>query len=79
MGTRTKLSVPSEAIDIKNNYKLISKYITDVKSILDDDGIFVVQLGYMPLMMELNEFGYISHEHLCYYTFKNLIDEPQNS
>ena len=50
------------------------KFLSDVKNILDDDGIFIIQLGYMPLMMELNEFGYISHEHLCYYTFKNIID-----
>lgn len=50
------------------------KFLSDVKNILDDDGILIIQLGYMPLMMELNEFGYISHEHLCYYTFKNIID-----
>jgi hypothetical protein len=50
------------------------EFLMDVKNILDEEGIFVVQLGYMPLMMELNEFGYISHEHLCYYTFKNLVD-----
>ena len=31
-----KILIPSEAIEIKNNYKLISKYIKDVKSILDD-------------------------------------------
>ena len=49
-------------------------FLKDVKAILDDNGILVIQLGYMPLMMDLNEFGYISHEHLCYYTFKNLID-----
>ena len=50
------------------------KFLSDVKEILDDNGILIVQLGYMPLMMDLNEFGYISHEHLCYYTFKNLLD-----
>jgi SAM-dependent methyltransferase len=49
-------------------------FLYEVKEILDENGIFVIQLGYMPLMMELNEFGHISHEHLCYYTFKNLID-----
>ena len=55
------------------------KFLSDVRNILDDDGIFVIQLGYMPLMMELNEFGYISHEHLCYYTFKNLVDLLNNT
>ena len=34
--SETKVSVPNEALTIKNNYKLISKYIKDVKSILDD-------------------------------------------
>jgi endopeptidase La len=32
----TSLTVPSEIKDIKTNYKLISKYISDVKSILDE-------------------------------------------
>ncbi len=50
------------------------EFLNGVIDILDDDGIFIIQLGYMPLMLELNEFGYISHEHLCYYTFKNLCD-----
>ena len=34
--SETKLSLPNEVLTIKNNYKLISKYIKDVKNILDE-------------------------------------------
>ena len=34
--SETKLSLPNEVVTIKNNYKLISKYIKDVKNILDE-------------------------------------------
>ena len=32
----TKLSIPNEVLSIKNNYKSITKYISDVKGILDE-------------------------------------------
>ena len=39
---------------------------------LADDGIAIIQISYTPLMLKCNEFGVISHEHLCYYTFQTL-------
>lgn len=49
------------------------RFLKHVKDSLDDQGIFIVQLSYTPLMLKTNEFGFISHEHICYYTLNNLL------
>lgn len=48
------------------------KFLNDLRSIIKEDGIAVIQISYTPLMLEQNEFGFISHEHLCYFTLANL-------
>ena len=40
---------------------------------LADDGVFVIQFMYAGAMVENNNFDTIYHEHLCYYTLKNVI------
>ena len=47
-------------------------FLRDVRKIIDDSGVLIIQISYTPLMLEQNEFGNICHEHLCYYTLKNL-------
>lgn len=47
------------------------KFIKDVYDILDDDGVWVMQLSYSPLMIEQMAFDNICHEHVYYY---NLLD-----
>lgn len=49
-------------------------FLKDIKDILANDGIGIIQMGYTPLMFASNEFGFISHEHICYYTLKNIND-----
>lgn len=39
---------------------------------LDDDGLFVLQLSYSPLMLEQNAFDNICHEHIYYYTYQSI-------
>jgi hypothetical protein len=39
--------------------------------VLADDGIWVVQMSYTPLMIEQNAFDNICHEHLEYYTLNS--------
>ena len=46
-------------------------FMRDVKNILSDDGIWVVQMSYTPLMIEQMAFDNICHEHACYYTLKS--------
>ena len=49
-----------------------NKFLTDVYKCLDDDGIFIIQMMYLPLLLERNAFDGICHEHLEYYSIKSL-------
>jgi hypothetical protein len=44
----------------------------DVKECLDDDGVWVIQMAYLPLMLETNMYDNIVHEHAGYYTVHNM-------
>lgn len=48
------------------------KFVSDVKSIMHPDGLWIVQMSYLPLMLKHNEFGNICHEHLEYYSLQSL-------
>jgi hypothetical protein len=43
-------------------------FVADVAEALADDGIWVIELHYLPLMLEANAFDAIVHEHLEYYS-----------
>lgn len=47
-------------------------FAKDVKEILDDDGFWVVQMSYLPLMLKQLAFDNICHEHLEYYSLQSL-------
>lgn len=49
-----------------------NKFVDDVKKILKDDGIFVIQQNYLVSMLKLNAFDNIVHEHLEYYSLLSL-------
>lgn len=42
-------------------------FVADVKAVLHSDGIWVLELSYMPTMLAMNSFDTICHEHLEYY------------
>lgn len=48
------------------------EFVEDVVDCLDDNGIWVLQLSYTPLMIEQNAFDNICHEHLEYYTLLSM-------
>ena len=48
------------------------QFIKDVYDILEDDGIWVVQMSYTPLMIEQMAFDNICHEHVYYYSLENI-------
>ncbi len=48
------------------------RFVSDVKRIMHPDGVWIVQMSYLPLMLEQNDFGNICHEHLEYYSFQSL-------
>lgn len=47
-------------------------FVEDVYEILDDDGIWVLQLSYTPLMLKQLAFDNICHEHICYYSLSSI-------
>lgn len=48
------------------------EFLKDVYEILDDNGIFTLQVSYTPANIMQTELGVICHEHLCYYNFTSL-------
>jgi len=47
-------------------------FVNDIVEILDDNGVWVLQLSYTPLMIEQLAFDNICHEHVYYYSLFNI-------
>jgi len=47
-------------------------FLKDITSILDSNGLFVIQQNYLASMLEQNALDNICHEHREYYTYKSL-------
>jgi len=43
-------------------------FVADIQDSLAEDGVWVVELSYLPSMLEINSFDTICHEHLEYYS-----------
>ena len=48
------------------------KFANDIKDILDNDGIWVLEQSYMPTMLKQNAYDTICHEHLEYYGMRQI-------
>ena len=46
-----------------------NSFCKDVQELLDDNGIWICEFSYLPLMLKNLTFDQICHEHLAYYTF----------
>jgi len=49
-----------------------SQFVNHVALLLADDGVWVIELSYLPFMIEKKSFDTICHEHLEYYTLKQI-------
>lgn len=47
-------------------------FMREVAEILEDDGLWVFEQSYMPLMLERNSYDTVCHEHLEYYALAQL-------
>lgn len=47
-------------------------FVSDIVECLDDEGIFVIQMMYLPSFLKRNAFDGICHEHLEYYSLLSL-------
>ena len=43
-------------------------FVQDIKTILHDRGIWILELSYLPTMLAMNSFDTICHEHVEYYS-----------
>lgn len=48
------------------------KFMEDVFDVLDNDGIWIFEQSYMPFMLDQNSFDTICHEHLEFYSIKQI-------
>jgi len=48
-------------------------FLNDINEVLDDEGLFVLQMSYTPLMLKQLAFDNICHEHVFYYNLTSLI------
>ena len=51
-----------------------NSFVSDVKSILADDGVWLCQLMTARPMLDSNDLGNVIHEHIEYYTYKSLVN-----
>jgi NDP-4-keto-2,6-dideoxyhexose 3-C-methyltransferase len=47
-------------------------FMREISEILEDDGVWVFEQSYMPLMLERNSYDTVCHEHLEYYALKQI-------
>ncbi|MCF7815429.1 MAG: methyltransferase domain-containing protein [Candidatus Pacebacteria bacterium] len=48
-------------------------FVSDIYDSLDDEGLWIIQMSYLPLMLKQLAFDNICHEHLEYYSLESLI------
>lgn len=48
------------------------KFAKDIKNVLSENGIWHIEMSYMPLMLINNSYDTICHEHLEYYSLRSL-------
>ena len=47
------------------------QFVSEVKTVMHQDGVWVAQMSYLPLMLKQNEIGNVCHEHLEYYALES--------
>ena len=49
-----------------------NRFVADIVKCLDPNGMWIIQMSYLPSMLERNAFDNICHEHLEYYSMSSL-------
>lgn len=49
-----------------------NKFVEDISKILNEEGIWIIQMNYLVTMLKNNSFDNIVHEHLEYYSLRSL-------
>jgi len=48
------------------------RFFSDIKDVLCDDGLFLLEQGYLPCMLKNGAYDAICHEHVAYYGLKQI-------
>lgn len=48
------------------------KFMAEIRKILDDEGVWIFEQSYLPSMLQLTAYDTICHEHLEYYSLKQI-------
>ena len=54
-------------------------FAMDIEKVLDDQGIWVFEQSYLPSMIQTNSFDTICHEHLEFYSLKQIMFIAKNA
>ena len=49
-----------------------NQFVADIKKVMHPEGLWIIQMSYLPLMIKQNAFDNICHEHLEYYSLHSL-------
>jgi hypothetical protein len=49
-------------------------FVRDIRSIMADDGVWILEQSYLPTMVDRNSFDTICHEHVEYYSLRQIMD-----
>lgn len=55
-------------------------FVKNIKNVLSDDGLWIFEMSYMPMMLKMNSYDTICHEHLEYYSLaviENILKRAQ--
>lgn len=47
-------------------------FVNEIAELLDDEGVWVFEQSYLPFMLETNSYDTVCHEHLEYYSLKQI-------
>lgn len=72
--TRLQRRAPRLVTSIAMFYDLEdpNQFVADVSTVMDPEGLWVVQMSYLPSMLKQNAFDNICHEHLAYYSLQTM-------
>jgi hypothetical protein len=62
------------SIAMFNHVESPIEFVGAVESVLASDGIWVLEQSYLPTMLETNGFDAVCHEHLTYYSLRQIDD-----
>jgi len=49
-----------------------NSFVDSIKKVMDKDGLWIIQMSYLPAMLKQNAFDNVCHEHLEYYSLTSL-------